>query len=281
MISLLIKFSPSLFPSLSQDLKKLLEQEQQSEVVGSANPLRDLCDLLFKLIILAISKPGQGGIQPHELQIHSSSFPYFDMFFAATDGTLVPAHHIFLSRCPNALKPIQSLSTVVKLPPPISAESLLIVLRLLYSVECEWLQETQFPSEEYTALVKLLGGGERLRNLQDHLGSFVCSSFYSDARIMCGDSKIPVHKVIVCGRSEYFAKVFSPSFLSSRTGETELADTSSAVIPALLNYLYTGSIEQATSLEIVVDMLTLADRIQDNALYEVWIQSLLPLRVAP
>ena len=233
-------------------------EEEDQEV----DPMQGFCDSLFQCILRASNS---------SCDTAAKLYPYFDATLATHDGMLLPAHCIFLSRCPNASSLLRS--PTVKLP--LGKVSLLKVLRLLYSTSCDWIEESQFSPEEYTRLVQIFGKGDsKLRSLQEHLESFVCSPLYSDTRITSGMFKAPVHKVIICGRSEYFAKAFSPHFLSSRTGETELRDTGSSVITALLDYLYTGKVDWAVSREIVVDMLTLANRIQDDALCEVWIFSL-------
>ena len=202
----------------------------------------------------------------------SKLYPYFDVSFIVSDNRTVHAHRIFLARCPNSLQVMQlSSSSVVRLPKEIKLESLMKVLGLLYSTstECEWIKDTMFSPEVYGALIDIFGEGEKLEPLGVHLETFLCSPLFSDATLRSGAFRVPVHKVVLCSRSEYFAKAFSPHFLSSRTGETELIGVDSTLITALLEYLYTGSVEWATSLEVVADMLVLANRVQDNILCQV------------
>lgn len=264
-----ISFSPS---GDQYSIPWLSKGEEEDD--DSTEPFKKAYNSVFSCLLASVSQEEDNN------SIHLGGVPnfhpYFDVSFSASDHHTVSAHRIFLARSPNFSNLLQTVqrspSSVVRLPREIKLDSLMKVLGLLYSTsaKCEWIKENQFPLAEYSALVNVFGEGEKLKPLKDHLETFVCSPLFSDATVRSGQFRVPVHKVVLCGRSDYFAKAFSPDFLSSRTGETELAGTDSTLITILLDYLYTGSVEWATSLEVVADMLVLANRVQDNTLCQVY-----------
>ncbi len=248
------------------------------------DPLQAMCDSILQLLVTSIRTTDRptGSTNSSISTVTLSDnlfkqFPYFDIVLKTSDGALVPANRIFLARCPNPLEILRLMDCegLPTLQVPFERDSLVKVLRLLYNSGYQWLEPSELRPEEYKEVVRLFGGSmeggiyNTLRSLQDHLETFVCSKFFSDACIKTTIFKTPVHKVILCGRSEYFAKAFSKYFLSSRTGEADLEGTSSAVIVALLDYLYTGRVDWATALDLVVDMLAVANEIRDEVLCEV------------
>lgn len=234
-----------------------------------------MCESIFQLLLSSIRKAAETTeVKDHTFPEHyTNQFPYFDVVLVTSDGELVPANRIFLARCPNSFKFLKhDFPERNKLEVSLSCDSVVKVLRVLYSTSCQWLQPSEFEPQEYEEAVRLFGDVTEKANfscLQEHLETFVCSKLLSDAWIKSGNFKTPVHKVVLCGRSPYFTKAFSPCFLSSKTGETELKGASSPVILALLDYLYSSHVDWATSLEVVVDMLAVANEIQDEVLCEV------------
>ena len=224
---------------------------------NSADCFKKPCNSIFSHLLASVSQEKDRDCA--QMKDASKLYPYFDVCFIVSDNHTVLAHRIFLARCPNSLQVMQlSSSPVVRLPEEIKLESLMKVLGLLYSSskECEWIKESMFSPEVYGALVDTFGEGEKLEPLGVHLGTFLCSPLFSDATICSGPFRVPVHKVVLCSRNEYFAKAFSPNFLSSRTGETELAGVDSILITALLDYLYTGNVEWGSSYRVRVNRRT-------------------------
>ncbi|KAF4977921.1 hypothetical protein FZEAL_5626 [Fusarium zealandicum] len=81
---------------------------------------------------------------------------------------------------------------------------------------------------------------DALRSLQKGLCSDLATSF-SDLTIQCGDDEWPVHKVLVCTRSPFFAKACCSPFQEGAKRVIKLVDDDCEAVKAMLSYLYVGS----------------------------------------
>ncbi|KAJ4984238.1 BTB/POZ domain-containing protein [Stagonosporopsis vannaccii] len=73
------------------------------------------------------------------------------------------------------------------------------------------------------------------------------SGAYSDLTITCGSDIYKVHKVVVCGRADFFARAVKFGGQESQTGEIHLPKDEPEVIKLLIRYLYEGEYEPTLS----------------------------------
>lgn len=64
---------------------------------------------------------------------------------------------------------------------------------------------------------------------------------FSDATLVVNGEKWPVHKSILCTRSEYFEKAFTGKFREANTSELIIDGHSTLAVDNVLHYLYTGT----------------------------------------
>ncbi|KAF1923433.1 uncharacterized protein M421DRAFT_324712 [Didymella exigua CBS 183.55] len=69
---------------------------------------------------------------------------------------------------------------------------------------------------------------------------FLTSGAYSDLIVTCGGDTYEVHKVIVCGRAEFFARAMKFGGQEAQTGTINLPDNETEIIKLLMHYLYGG-----------------------------------------
>ncbi|KAE8137929.1 hypothetical protein BDV38DRAFT_245915 [Aspergillus pseudotamarii] len=76
------------------------------------------------------------------------------------------------------------------------------------------------------------------RELLEALASLRCNPVYSDLTILCGQESYPVHKCIVCTRSDFFAKACDGKFKEASTREVILNEEP-ALVKQMIEYFYT------------------------------------------
>ncbi|KAE8422008.1 hypothetical protein BDV36DRAFT_19214 [Aspergillus pseudocaelatus] len=69
-------------------------------------------------------------------------------------------------------------------------------------------------------------------------GRELLEALASDLTILCGQESYPVHKCIVCTRSEFFAKACNGKFKEASTSEVNL-DEEPALVKQMVEYFYT------------------------------------------
>ena len=81
----------------------------------------------------------------------------------------------------------------------------------------------------------------------------------SDALIICGEEKIPCHKIVLCSTSTVFKQMFLEDavYLEGKSGVLEVKDFSAQTIRSFLKYLYTDAVSPD---EIDLDLLRVADK---------------------
>lgn len=72
----------------------------------------------------------------------------------------------------------------------------------------------------------------------DLLKSSLASGAYSDLTITCGSDTYKVHKVIVCGRSEFFARAVSFGGQESQSNVIDLPEDEPNIVKKLVQYFY-------------------------------------------
>ncbi|KAK8067698.1 hypothetical protein PG996_006810 [Apiospora saccharicola] len=89
---------------------------------------------------------------------------------------------------------------------------------------------------------------------------FKKDQFY-DATLVVNGEKWPVHKIILCTRSEYFRKAFTGSFVEANTSEIIIDCHPTLAVDGVLHYLYSGfvAIDSFTTLDSAIDLFVAAD----------------------
>ena len=75
------------------------------------------------------------------------------------------------------------------------------------------------------------------------ISSFCCSEEHADIWIVLGDARIPAHSFILAARSDVFANMLRAPMKESITKEIVLEDIEASVVRDLLQFLYSGSLE--------------------------------------
>jgi hypothetical protein len=73
------------------------------------------------------------------------------------------------------------------------------------------------------------------------------TKYFSDVEFIVKDTSVRCHKVVLCARSEYFARMFLSGMVESSSEQVVMDDSISVeVFSALINTLYTGKVEIPT-----------------------------------
>merc|ERR1719228_1311119 len=67
---------------------------------------------------------------------------------------------------------------------------------------------------------------------------------YADATIICNDGSIRAHKAVLAARSEYFEKMLSTKMKEGLSGKIEVKDMEMSVCQTILEYIYSGNVDQ-------------------------------------
>ena len=94
------------------------------------------------------------------------------------------------------------------------------------------------------------------------ISSFCCSEEHADIWIVVGDARIPAHSIILAARSEAFAKMLRAPMKESIAKEIVLEDIEASVVRDLLQFLYSGRLEDTMLKETkrLTDLLWAAKR---------------------
>ncbi|KAK7425167.1 hypothetical protein QQX98_000082 [Neonectria punicea] len=66
------------------------------------------------------------------------------------------------------------------------------------------------------------------------------SGVYADLIIKCGTDEYPVHKILICTRSPFFAKACDGPFKEGESGEIDLPDDDPEAVASMICFLYRG-----------------------------------------
>jgi len=105
----------------------------------------------------------------------------------------------------------------------------------------------------------LVGEVDDIPQLSQHIGRLYVSEEYSDMVLIVEGQRVPVHKVILAARSEYFRALLFGGLRESSQEEVELVDTGLQAFKHLLRYIYTGTMSLASLKEdMILEVLGLA-----------------------
>ncbi|KAK8023840.1 BTB/POZ protein [Apiospora rasikravindrae] len=110
---------------------------------------------------------------------------------------------------------------------------------------------TDFPFLDEDPSIMMQDSGERLFKKE----------LFSDAKLVVNGEVWPVHKTILCTRSEYFKKAFTGNFKEATTSEVVIEGHPTEAVEGVLYYLYTGVVdkEKFTTLRSAIDLFVAAD----------------------
>ncbi|KAK8102312.1 hypothetical protein PG984_015458 [Apiospora sp. TS-2023a] len=87
------------------------------------------------------------------------------------------------------------------------------------------------------------------------------NDLFSDAKVTAGSETWPVHKSIICPRSEYFRRAFTGPFLEATTNQVTIEGQNTQAVGQVIRYLYTGEVpsEDVEDIRQAVDLFIAAD----------------------
>lgn len=88
---------------------------------------------------------------------------------------------------------------------------------------------------------------------------------FTDATVICGQKRFPVHRCVLASVSPFFAKAFLSELREGVEASVTIKDATPAAVEALLQYLYTQSLSEVVD---VADLLPLAHRFECAGLVE-------------
>ena len=93
---------------------------------------------------------------------------------------------------------------------------------------------------------------------------------FSDVIFVCNEKEFHLHKVILAARSPVFCAMFEHEMLEKTNNALVITDTSSEAVHKLVQYVYTGTIEDIDKIskEILIELLIAADKYELNDLKE-------------
>ncbi|KAK7917712.1 hypothetical protein PG985_011320 [Apiospora marii] len=103
-----------------------------------------------------------------------------------------------------------------------------------------------------SAAAMLLDSGQKLYK----------SELFADAELVVGDEKWPIHKAIVCSRSDWFMKALAGPFKEATANKVDITGHDPKYVGLVLRYLYTGEVPELDvlpSLRELIDFFVTAD----------------------
>jgi BTB/POZ domain len=93
-----------------------------------------------------------------------------------------------------------------------------------------------------------------INNLSSMLGNSMFSDFTIKVKIENDEVNIPVHKIILASRSEFFRGLFSNGMKEQQEGSLTIKDISPNTISNILRFIYTSTIIVPTTLEEMIEL---------------------------
>ncbi|CAG7786946.1 unnamed protein product [Allacma fusca] len=90
--------------------------------------------------------------------------------------------------------------------------------------------------------------------------SLFLSEDYSDVTIECSGETFPVHRLVLAGKSDYFAAMFRLPLKETAESRVEINDIEPPVLKEFLRFIYTGSVDQDILADVAASLYTAADK---------------------
>lgn len=87
-----------------------------------------------------------------------------------------------------------------------------------------------------------VGDVDHSRQLSDSIGRLFEADDFSDLTLIVENCRLPVHRVVLASRSEYFRALLYGGMRESSSCEIPLKDVSAVPFKHLLQYIYTGKL---------------------------------------
>ena len=81
-------------------------------------------------------------------------------------------------------------------------------------------------------------------NLVKDYKDMLTNANHADVTIICNDGSVRAHKNVLTARSEYFNRMLSSTMKEGLTGVIEVKDMEMGVCQTLLEYIYSGEVDQ-------------------------------------
>lgn len=91
---------------------------------------------------------------------------------------------------------------------------------------------------------------ENFRSLTEDYEKLLENKESCDVTFVIGDEEIPAHKLIVAGRSNVFAKMFSSDMVEKNTGRVEIDDIEPSTFKLFLRFVYCGKLDSEDTDEL-------------------------------
>merc|ERR1712216_615665 len=82
---------------------------------------------------------------------------------------------------------------------------------------------------------------------------------FTDAEVLCEDLRLPVHRAVLCSRSQPFAFLFEGRGKEAASAQVDLSGEDPSAVSSLIEHIYTGKLPKDTD---PVLLLPLADRFE-------------------
>merc|ERR1719397_1081258 len=96
---------------------------------------------------------------------------------------------------------------------------------------------------------------------------FLSNGKHSDVLLKSDDTTFPCHKVVLAASSTVFDRMLDLNMMESQTGEVEISDVDPNTLKQLLEFIYTGQVEDAA---YTPELLYAADKYEIHALVKIF-----------
>lgn len=99
-----------------------------------------------------------------------------------------------------------------------------------------------------------------LKSLSQDINKLLYRDLLSDVQLKCGDHTFPAHKAILAARSDVFSAMFQCEMKESESGLINIEDIDASVMEVFLKYLYSGSIPDTLTGDMLLKLFSAGDK---------------------